>query len=67
MRLRLMYDIEVARATVDVSESDPLPDDREPPLESEEDARKREPDIPSQPLVHAQHSAIKLTIGNSTT
>lgn len=46
MRLQLMYDLEVARATVDVSAIEPLyellPDDWVPPLESEEDAKRRD-------------------------
>ena len=46
MRLQLMYDLEVARATVDVSAIEPLyeplPDDWTPPLESEEDAKRRD-------------------------
>ena len=46
MRLQLLYDLEVARATVDVSGIEPLyeplPDDWEPPMESEEDARRRD-------------------------
>ena len=54
MRLQLLYDIEVARATVDVSGIEPLyeplPDDWEPPMESEEDARRRD-------TVHAQELA----------
>ena len=46
MNLQQMYDLEVARATVDVSVIEPLyeplPDDWEPPMESEEDARRRD-------------------------
>ena len=46
MGLQQMYDLEVARATVDVSGIEPLyeplPDDWEPPMESEEDARRRD-------------------------
>ena len=46
MNLQQMYDLEVARATVDVSNIEPLyeplPDDWEPPLESEEDAKRRD-------------------------
>ena len=46
MNLQQMYDLEVARAAVDVSEIEPLyeplPDDWTPPLESEEDARRRD-------------------------
>ena len=46
MNLQQMYDLEVARATVDVSGIEPLyeplPDDWEPPMESEEDARRRD-------------------------
>ena len=46
IRLQLMYDLEVARATVDVSAIEPLyeplPDDWEPPMESEEDAKRRD-------------------------
>ena len=46
MNLQQMYDLEVARATVDVSAIEPLyeplPDDWEPPLESEEDAKRRD-------------------------
>ena len=46
MRLQLLYDLEVAQATVDVSDIEPLyeplPDDWEPPMESEEDARRRD-------------------------
>ena len=46
MNLQQMYDLEVARATVDVSTIEPLyeplPDDWEPPLESEEDAKRRD-------------------------
>ena len=53
MRLQLMYDLEVARATVDVSAIEPLyeplPDDWEPPLESEEDAKRRDA-VPAQDL-----------------
>ncbi|MXY45772.1 MAG: HigA family addiction module antidote protein [Chloroflexi bacterium] len=41
MRLRQMHDIEGARATVDVSAIEPLPDDWEPPLKSE-GARRRD-------------------------
>lgn len=46
MNLQQMYDLEVARATVDVSAIEPLyeplPDDWTPPLESEEDAKRRD-------------------------
>ena len=46
MNLQQMYDLEVARAAVDVSAIEPLyeplPDDWTPPLESEEDARRRD-------------------------
>ena len=46
MNLQQMYDLEVARATVDVSNIEPLyepiPDDWEPPMESEEDAKRRD-------------------------
>ena len=46
MNLQQMYDLEVAQATVDVSGIEPLyeplPDDWEPPMESEEDARRRD-------------------------
>ena len=46
MGLQRRYDLEVARATVDVSAIEPLyeplPEDWEPPLESEEDARRRD-------------------------
>ena len=46
MNLQQLYDLEVARATVDVSGIEPLyeplPDDWEPPMESEEDARRRD-------------------------
>ena len=46
MNLQQMYDLEVARATVDVSAIEPLyeplPDDWEPPMESEEDAKRRD-------------------------
>ena len=46
MNLQQMYDLEVARATVDVSGIEPLyeplPDDWTPPLESEEDAKRRD-------------------------
>ena len=46
MNLQQMYDLEVARATVDVSGIEPLyeplPDDWEPPMESEEDAKRRD-------------------------
>ena len=46
MNLQKMYDLEVARATVDVSAIEPLyeplPDDWTPPLESEEDAKRRD-------------------------
>lgn len=53
MNLQQMYDLEVARATVDVSAIEPLyeplPDDWTPPLESEEDARRRDA-VPFQDL-----------------
>ena len=46
MNLQQMYDLEVARSTVDVSDIEPLyeplPDDWTPPLESEEDAKRRD-------------------------
>ena len=46
MNLQQMYDLEVARATVDVSAIEPLyeplPDDWTPPLESEEDMKRRD-------------------------
>ena len=46
MNLQQMYDLEVARAAVDVSAIEPLyeplPDDWTPPLESEEDAKRRD-------------------------
>ena len=46
MGLQQMYDLEVARATVDVSAIEPfyepLPDDWTPPLESEEDTKRRD-------------------------
>ena len=46
MNLQQMYDLEVARAAIDVSAIDPLyeplPDDWTPPLESEEDAKRRD-------------------------
>ncbi len=46
MNLQQMYDLEVARATVDVSAIEPLyeplPDDWTPPFESEEDAKRRD-------------------------
>ena len=46
MNLQQMYDLEVARATVDVSAIEPLyeplPDDWTPPMESEEDAKRRD-------------------------
>ena len=46
VNLQQMYDLEVARATVDVSKIEPLyeplPDGWEPPLESEEDAKRRD-------------------------
>ncbi len=53
MNLQQMYDLEVARATVDVSAIEPLyeplPDDWTPPLESEEDAKRRDA-APTQDL-----------------
>ena len=53
MNLQQMYDLEVARATVDVSAIEPLyeplPDDWTPPLESEEDAKRRDA-APAQDL-----------------
>ena len=46
LNLQQMYDLEVARATVDVSAIEPLyqplPDDWTPPLESEDDAKRRD-------------------------
>lgn len=46
MNLQQMYDLEVARATVDLSDIEPLyeplPDDWTPPMESEEDAKRRD-------------------------
>ena len=46
MNLQQMYDLEIARAAVDLSAIEPLyeplPDDWTPPLESEEDARRRD-------------------------
>ena len=46
MNLQQMYDLEVARETIDVSAIEPLyeplPDDWTPPLESEEDAKRRD-------------------------
>ena len=53
LNLQQMYDLEVARATVDVSAIEPLyeplPDDWQPPLESEEDAKRRDA-APAQDL-----------------
>ena len=53
MNLQQMYDLEVARATVDVSAIEPLyeplPDDWQPPLESESDAKRRDA-APAQDL-----------------
>ena len=53
LNLQQMYDLEVARATVDVSDIEPLyeplPDDWTPPLESEEDAKRRDA-VPVQEL-----------------
>lgn len=53
LNLQQMYDLEVARATVDVSDIEPLyeplPDDWTPPLESEEDAKRRD-GVPAQEL-----------------
>ena len=46
MNLQKMYDLEIARETIDVSAIEPLyeplPDDWTPPLESEEDAKRRD-------------------------
>ena len=60
MNLQQMYDLEVARATVDVSAIEPLyeplPDDWTPPLESEEDAKRRDA-APAQDLAAVGEAA----------
>ena len=60
MNLQQMYDLEVARATVDVSAIEPLyeplPDDWTPPLESEASAKIRDA-APAQELAAVGEAA----------